>query len=64
LLEVHSELPGAVIDFCDRVAHVASGQRVAFLVGRPGYVSLEWPGEAIGKDKREEQNATALKTAA
>jgi hypothetical protein len=43
---------------------MASGQRVAFLVGRPAYVSLEWPGEAIGKDKREEQNATALKTAA
>jgi len=64
LLDAHSELCGPVIDFCERVAHVAPRQRIAFLVGPPAYVSLKWPCDAIGEDKTEEQNATALKTAA
>jgi len=64
LLDVHSELPGEVIDFCERVGQVAPGGRIAFFVGPPAYVSLKWPGEAIAEDKREEQRATALKAAA
>jgi hypothetical protein len=64
LLDVHSELPGEVIDFCERVGHVAPGQRIVFFVGPPAYVSLKWPGEAIAEDKREEQRATALEAAA
>lgn len=47
LLDAHSELPGSVIDFCERVAHVAPGQGIAFLVGAPAYVSHKWPGEAL-----------------
>ncbi|MBZ5550545.1 MAG: hypothetical protein LAO22_21740 [Acidobacteriia bacterium] len=64
LLDVHSELPGEVIDFCERVGHVAPGRRIAFFVGPPAYVSLKWPGEAIAEDKGEEPRATALKAAA
>ena len=62
LLDTHSELPGRVIDFCERVAHAAPRQRIAFLVGPPAYVSLKWPGEAIAEDKTEER-AAAFKTA-
>lgn len=63
-LDVHSELPGAVMDFCARVARVAPRQRIVFLVGPPAYVSVKWPDEAIAEDKTEKQCATALKTAA
>jgi hypothetical protein len=64
LLDVHSRLPGEVIDFCERIEQAAPGQRIAFLVGPPTYVSLKWPGEAVVGDKREEQPPTALKAAA
>lgn len=64
LLDIHSELPGEVIDFCERLRRLAPGQRIAFFVPPPVYVSLKWPGEAVAEDKTEEQRATALKTAA
>ena len=31
LLDAHSELPGAVMDFCERVARAVPGQLIAFL---------------------------------
>ena len=38
-------------------------QRLAFLVGPPAYVSLNWPDEAIAEDAREESSKSFLAAA-
>lgn len=64
LLDVRSQLPGEVIDFCEQLRHAAPGQRIAFFVEPPTCVSLRWPGEAITEDKRQAQRAAELEAAA
>jgi len=65
LLDVHSQLPGEVIDFCEQLRRTAPGQRIAFFVGPPTYVSLRWPDEGMVQEKREEEErAGTLKAAA
>jgi CheY-like chemotaxis protein len=64
LLDVGSQLPGQVIDFCEQLRHAAPGQRIAFFVGPPTYVSLKWPGEAMTEYSGKERRATELKAAA
>ena len=64
LLDVHSRLPGEVMDFCEQLRHAAPGQRIAFFVGPPTYVSLKWPGEAMTEYSGKERRAAELKAAA
>ena len=64
LLDVHSQLPGEVIDFCEQLRHAAPEQRIAFFVGPPTYVSLQWPVEAITEDNEKKQRPAELKAAA
>jgi len=64
LLDVRSQLPGEVIDFCEQLRHAAPGQRIAFFVGPPACVSLRWPGETITEDKEQARCAAELEPAA
>lgn len=63
LLDVHDQLPGEVIDFCEQLRQPAPGQRIAFFVGAPAYLSLRWPAETLMEEKTKQQSAE-LKTAA
>jgi CheY-like chemotaxis protein len=64
LLDVRSQLPGEVIDFCEQLRRTAPQQRIAFFVGPPTYVSMKWPSEGITEDKGKDQRAAKLKAAA
>jgi len=64
LLDVHSQLPGEVIDFCDQLRRKAPQQRIAFFVGPPAYVSMKWPSKETTEDKGEARPAAELKAAA
>jgi hypothetical protein len=64
LLDVHSHLPGEVMDFCEQLRQTAPQQRIAFFVGPPTYVSVKWPSEDINEHKEKEQRAAELKAAA
>src|SRR5438552_14561180 len=44
-LDVRRQLPGEALEFYEQIRDVSSGQRFAFLVGPPLYLSLNWPGE-------------------
>jgi CheY-like chemotaxis protein len=63
-LDVHSRLPGEVMDFCEQLRRMAPRQRIAFFVGPPTYVSTKWPSEEITEDKRKEGRAAELRLAA
>jgi hypothetical protein len=47
LLDVVHQLPGEVLDFCDQIKREDPRQKIAFLVGPPRFVSLNWPDEAV-----------------
>ena len=44
-LDVRRQLPGEALEFYEQIRDVSSGERFAFLVGPPLYLSLTWPGE-------------------
>lgn len=64
LLDVHSRLPGEVMDFCEQLRHTAPQQQIAFFVGPPTYVSMKWPSEEITENKGNERRGAELKAAA
>jgi DNA-binding response OmpR family regulator len=43
LVDVRERLPGEVLDFCTHLREKHPEQHVAFLVGPPQYVTLDWP---------------------
>jgi ActR/RegA family two-component response regulator len=47
LVDVVHQLPGEVLEFCDQIKREDPREKIAFLVGPPGFVSLNWPDEAI-----------------
>ena len=47
LVDVRERLPGEVLDFCTHVREKHPEQHVAFLVGPPQYVTLDWPEEFV-----------------
>jgi ActR/RegA family two-component response regulator len=49
LLDVVHQLPGEVLEFCDQIKREDPRQNIAFLVGPPRFVSLNWPDEAISE---------------
>jgi len=63
-VDVHSQRPGEVVDFCERLRHTTPRQRIAFFVGAPTYVSAEWPSEDVTEGKQEDRRATELRAAA
>jgi ActR/RegA family two-component response regulator len=60
LVDVLRQLPGEVLEFCEQIKHADPRQQIAFLVGPPRFVSLNWPEEATPEIERgEELRATA-----
>lgn len=47
LVDVRERLPGEVLDFCTHLREKHPEQHVAFLVGPPQYVTLDWPEEFV-----------------
>ena len=64
LLDVHSHLPGEVMDFCEQLRRTTPQQRIAFFVGPPTYVSVKWPSAEKTEDKGKERRGAELKAAA
>ena len=64
VLDTHSLFHGEVIDFCEQLRHALPQQRIAFYVGAPTYISLQWPDEDITEDKENQRPATEFKSAA
>lgn len=64
LLDVHSQLPAEVMDFCEQLRRIAPQPRIAFFVGPPKYVSVKWPSERVTEDKGQERCGAELKAAA
>ena len=64
LLDVYSQLPGEVMDFCEELRQAASRPRIAFFVGPPAYVSVKWPSEQVTEEKGTERCRAEFKAAA
>jgi ActR/RegA family two-component response regulator len=54
LVDVVHQLPGEVLEFCDQIKRENPRQKIAFLVGPPRFVSLNWPDEAISETEESE----------
>lgn len=63
-VDIHSQLPGEVMDFCEQLRLTALRQRIAFFVGPPAYVSAKWPSQEIAEGHTEEERAAEPKVAA
>jgi DNA-binding NtrC family response regulator len=63
LLDIHHEMPGEVLEFCQQLKDADPRQQIVFLVGPPAYVSLSWPDEAIAEDEREKSSTSFLAAA-
>ena len=63
-VDVHSHLPGEVMDFCEQLRHTVPRQRIAFFVGPPAYVSARWPSETMTEGRGKAHPAAELKAAA
>lgn len=57
LLDVRKHLPGEALEL--QIRDASPGQRFAFLVGPPVYLSLTWPGEtAVGSGSDGQRGET------
>jgi hypothetical protein len=45
MLDVRRYSPGEVLEFYGQIRDTSPGQRFAFLMGAPTYLSLNWPAE-------------------
>src|SRR5579864_8643032 len=61
LLEVRRNLPGEALEFCGQIKDASPGQRFAFLVGPPAYLSLTWRSEVRSAETESEQWAETIK---
>ena len=61
LLDVRRYMPGEALAFYAQVKDASPGQRFAFLVGPPMYVSRRWPGELIEPERQPPQWADTVK---
>jgi|SRR5690242_7963836 response regulator RpfG family c-di-GMP phosphodiesterase len=66
LLDVRRYLPGQALDFCRLVKDIDPDQLIAFLLGPPRYISVNWPEKftATGELSRHWQAATKHAAAA
>jgi hypothetical protein len=59
LVDIRHQMPGGVLEFCQQLKEADPRQQIAFLVGPPAYVSLNWPDEAIEVNEREKRGSKA-----
>ena len=64
LLDVRRYLPGEALDVCRLVKDINPDQQIAFLLGPPRYVSVNWPEKFIAKDELSRHWQAATKQAA
>jgi len=50
MLDTRRYSPGDALEFCEQIKSASPGERIAFLVGPPTYLSFTWPGEVIAED--------------
>ncbi|HYL12556.1 MAG TPA: response regulator [Terriglobales bacterium] len=55
LLDVRRHPLGEALEFCEQIKAASPGQRFAFLVGPPVYLSLTWPEKITGEDAPDGQ---------
>jgi hypothetical protein len=55
LVDVAHQLPGEVLDFREQIKRADPRQQIAFLVGPPRFVSLNWPEETLPGTKPGEK---------
>ena len=60
-LDVRRHFPGEALQFYEQIKDASPGQRFAFLVGPPVYLSLAWPGEVTVDDISRGQWAETVK---
>ncbi|MBZ5707145.1 MAG: hypothetical protein LAN63_17500 [Acidobacteriia bacterium] len=63
LVDIRRQMPGEALEFCQQLKKADPRQQIAFLVGPPAYVSLNWPDEAITEDEREDLSKAFLAAA-
>jgi len=61
MLDVRRYSPGEALEFCEQIRDASSGQRIAFLVGPPMYLSRTWPGEMKAVDEEPRQWAETVR---
>jgi DNA-binding NtrC family response regulator len=49
LVDILRQLPGEVLDFCEQIKQADPRQHIAFLIGPPRFVTLNWPEEAVSE---------------
>ena len=54
LLDVRRYLPAETLAFYEHIRDASPGERFAFLVGPPSYLSLTWPSEGMAPAPEEE----------
>lgn len=47
LVDVRERLPGEALDFCTQLREKHPEVHVAFLIGPPQYVTLDWPEQSV-----------------
>ena len=47
LVDVRERLPGEALDFCTRLQEKHPEMHVAFLIGPPQFVTLDWPEQSV-----------------
>ena len=60
-LDVRRHLPGEALEFYEQIRDVSPGQRFAFLVGPPLYLSRTWPEEVRATDEKSQQWGETVK---
>lgn len=58
LLNVRQQFPGEALQFYEQIRDASPGQRFAFLVGPPAYVSRTWPLDVIEDTSRGQWGET------
>ncbi len=61
LLDVKRHLPGETLEFYEQIKRAQPGQRFAFLVGPPVYLSRTWPAEVKARDDSSGQWGETVK---
>jgi len=62
LVDVLHQVPGEVLGFCEQVKHADPWQQMAFLVGPPRFVSLNWPEEGLPEAESSEELRKSART--
>jgi hypothetical protein len=61
MLDVRRYSPGEALEFHEYIKGKNPGERVAFLVGPPVYLSRTWPEEMKARDEEPQQWAETVR---